>query len=250
MKRIALSLAPTLAISFAVACFGIACSASTEPTTVVGAGSATGVSSTTSSVPSTPPTMPSEDPVADAGVGSDAGGDPADTGVSPQPQNQTWTSAACPAPANAGVATGQQLKDIVLKDCDGNDYPLAKTCGADATWLAVLHAWCPHCKKIASFSEAVATSYAGKNLAAIQVVVESPDSKPPTQADCKAWRDGYGLKNIVTLYDPNPRQNTLKLFDTSSTSLTVYIDKNRVIKKKLYTDVKASITREIDAALK
>jgi len=175
---------------------------------------------------------------------------PLDGGVG-NPTNPAWGPTKCPAlPAGkqVGLATGQQIAQLTVKDCDGNDYALENVCGADATWLSVSHGWCPYCRSSTQNSESILASYAGKNVAAVNVLVQNAQSQPPTMTDCKAWRDTYKLTNVIALYDP--AGVTLGLFDAPSSALGVYLDKDRVIRSKtVHTSDTDLIKGGIDGAL-
>jgi hypothetical protein len=184
----------------------------------------------------------------DASSPQDGGGG----GVAPPPDGgAAWgptRGPPLPAGKTAGLATGNQLPKLVLKDCDGNDYALDSVCGSSATWLFVAHGWCPYCKSVTKDAETTLASYAGRNLAAVNVLVENAASLPPTMTDCKAWRDTYALTNVVALYDPEGV--TKGLFDAGSSALSVFIDKDRVIRSKaIHTDDLATIKAGIDGAL-
>jgi hypothetical protein len=189
----------------------------------------------------------------DAGpYGQPIGGDASASDASaPSDGGSAWGPSKCPAtPAgkNVGLATGEQLAKLVVKDCDGNDYALENVCGSSATWLFVAHGWCPYCKSVTKDAETTLASYAGRNLAAVNVLVENAASQPPTMTDCKAWRDTYALTNVVALYDPDGV--TKGLFDAGSSALSVFIDKDRVIRSKIiHTDDLAAIKSGIDGAL-
>ena len=167
------------------------------------------------------------------------------------PGGTAWGPSLCPtlpAGKTVGLASGQQLAKLTVKDCDGNDYALENVCGSSATWLFVAHGWCPYCKSVSKNAEATLASYAGKNVAAVNILVESAASQPPTMTDCKAWRDIHGLTNVVALYDPDGV--TKGLFDAGSSALSVFIDRDRVIRGKIiHTDDVAMIKAGIDGAL-
>ena len=119
---------------------------------------------------------------------------------------------------------------------------------SSATWLFVAHGWCPYCKSVTKDAETTLSSYAGKNVAAVNVLVENAASQPPTITDCKAWRDTYALTNVIALYDPDGV--TKGLFDAGSSALSVFIDGERVIRGKIiHTDDVTAIKAGIDGAL-
>jgi hypothetical protein len=184
-------------------------------------------------------------------TGAPTGQPPASPPTPGAPPAATPTDPRCPAlPAGkqTGPATGNQLGRYVVKDCDGNDYALENVCGSDATWLFVAQGWCPYCRSATQSSESILASYAGKNVAAVNILVQNAQHQPPTMTDCKAWRDTYELTNVIALYDPTGV--TMELFDAPSSALSVFIDKDRVIRSKIdHTDDVTAIKAGIDAAL-
>ena len=198
----------------------------------------------------TPPVQPGTPPPGVQPPGTPPPATPPPTGGTP-PANTDWGPTKCPAlptGKQVGLATGQQIAQLTVKDCDGNDYALENVCGADATWLSVSHGWCPYCRSSTQNSETILASYAGKNVAAVNVLVQNAQSQPPTMTDCKAWRDTYKLKNVIALYDP--AGVTLGLFDSPSSALGVYLDKDRVIRSKtVHTSDTGLIKGGIDGAL-
>jgi peroxiredoxin len=175
-----------------------------------------------------------------AGLGGSGGGSAA-----------IWGPEHCPAPSpdvNVGYNVGDRLPDIVVKDCDGNDVSLTAFCGADALFIFAAHGWCPLCKGFSAQAEAVHDSFAGKNLASVNIVVEKGSGDPPDAAYCKLWRDQHGLEDVATFYDPTGA--VLALWSGSS-SLSAYVDQNRLITGKLVHDsnvdnIKAEIQKALD----
>jgi hypothetical protein len=182
-------------------------------------------------------------------IGTDAGAK--DGSLASADGGSSWGPSSCPAlPAgkSVGLATGQQLANLVVRDCDGNAYALDSVCGSSATWLFVAHGWCPYCQSVSKNAESTLSSYAGRNVAAVNVLVENAASGPPTMTDCKAWRDTYALTHVIALYDPDGV--TRGLFDAGSSALSVFLDKERVIRSKIiHTDDVVAIKAGIDAAL-
>jgi hypothetical protein len=231
-----------LSIAFAGLVVTLAACQTTEPLEPAGNGGVT-------PSPSAPATSPDggQPPVGQVPTTPSDGG-----GTTPvNPTNPAWGSSKCPAlPAGkqAGLMTGQQLPPLTVKDCDGNDYALENVCGASATYLFVAHGWCPYCRNATKSSETLLASYAGKNVAFVNVLVENAQSQPPTMTDCKAWRDTYKLTNVIALYDPTGV--TKGLFDAGSSALGVYMDDERVIRSKtIHTDDQTAIKGGIDGAL-
>jgi len=161
-----------------------------------------------------------------------------------------WGTDQCPAApegVTVGLGTGEQLEDIVLKDCEGNPVALSEVCGADATWLFFAHAWCPHCKKSSAFMEEVHASYEGTNLAAVNILVETTSGGSPDAGACSAWRGAYGHKEVITLYDESGV--SFGLWEENYTALNVFLDKDRVITEKHHSDYRAEVESAIDGAL-
>lgn len=160
------------------------------------------------------------------------------------------SKAGCP-PVPQGVAsgfeTGEQLGKLRLKDCNGSDFALDELCGADATWILVVQAWCSECRETTAQSEALLATFAG-NVAAVNILLENADGKAPTAADCTAWRRSRGLAHVVTLYDP--LRATEVLYDEATDPLHVILDKDRVIRTKLHGSEPASISAAISSALR
>jgi hypothetical protein len=157
---------------------------------------------------------------------------------------------ACPPPpagVSVGFAEGDQLPEIVVKDCDGNDVSLRRFCGADAFWIFGSFGWCPLCRSVATQAEALHDGYAGTNLASVHVLIEDPQGNPPDAAFCRTWQNTYGLSDVVTLYDP---AGVIRPLWPDTSSLSAFVDRRRVIVSKLAHESSAVLIRAgIDAAL-
>ena len=161
-----------------------------------------------------------------------------------------WGPDLCPlAPegVNSGTATGDQLPSMGFQSCDGESFDLNELCGADATWIFFAHSWCGDCQATAGFAETVHGYFQDANVAVVQIVVHSFDKNLPTSADCESWKDLYQLTNVVTLFDPIFLM--VQLAETGQTGQSVFLDKNRVIKKKLHVFTEAEVIGEIQAIL-
>lgn len=158
-----------------------------------------------------------------------------------------WGAAACP-PLPAGVAAGflrgDQLGELVLRDCEGNAFDVREVCGARAVWLSFAHGWCPHCRENGSNMERIhGDAAAAGDLASLNVIVEDNDFDTPTELVCSAWRSEYAQDRVLTLFDPTGA--SLVLWEENVTALNVMLDDRRVIADKLHTDVE----EELRAAL-
>jgi hypothetical protein len=169
------------------------------------------------------------------------------------PANTGWGPAKCsalPAGISSGFATGQQLPKLTVKDCDGNDYSLDNFCGADGTWVFIAHGWCGICQSVSSNSETLLAGYAGKNVAAVNILVQNASSQPPTATDCKAWRDTFKLKNVIALYDPTGVTLGIASEFGTTSAISGFLDKDRVIRSKIHhngdqTLIKAGIDQSL-----
>ncbi len=158
----------------------------------------------------------------------------------------------CPAPDPAfpeGFDIGDRLAGVTVKDCAGNDVGLDAFCGADALWIFAAHGWCPLCQNVSGKQEAILADYAGQGLVAINVVVENGQSQPPDASYCETWRDSHGLVEVYTLYDPTG--DILALWPGGSSSLSAFVDRDRLIVSKLSysANTETAIREQIEAAL-
>lgn len=160
-----------------------------------------------------------------------------------------WGQGVCETPTNAGYQVGDQLDDLVFKACDGTAFDVRELCGADAVWISVAHAWCPHCQKNADQMEGVLADFRddGHEVAGVNVLVHDHDFDTPTEEVCEAWRTSYGQRFALTLFDDED-VNAL-ILDTNQTALNMVIDADRVITAKVHTDVQDTIRGLIDDAL-
>lgn len=214
----------------------VACAAFTLTVGACSSSSMPPVSSGESSgIPAAVPTSTSSD--------DDAGSAPSATSALPA----EWGPDKCPTGLKEGLDVGDQLATIVLRDCDGNDFSLARVCGASALWIFAAHGWCPHCQLVSKNAEAIHDSFAGRNLAAVNILVETASYQSPTAADCKAWRTANKQQDVVTLYDPNSA--TRGLWDNNTTALSVFVDHERRILEKSHTDSTAALKASIEKAL-
>jgi len=70
----------------------------------------------------------------------------------------------------------------------------------------------------------------------------------PTADYCQLWRDEHGHEDVVTLFDPTGA--VLALWPGGSSSLSAYVDRDRIIRGKLEHDANLEhIEAEIEAAL-
>lgn len=159
---------------------------------------------------------------ADAGGGGTGG---AGTG------GAAWGPEHCPSTppgVEVGFDIGDQMGDIVVKDCDGNDVSLSAFCGASALWVFAAYGWCPLCQSVSAQQEALTDKLAGKNIASLNVIVQNGQAQPPDANYCKVWRDAHGHEDVVTLYDPTGA--VLALWNGGgSSSYSAFIDADRVI---------------------
>lgn len=164
----------------------------------------------------------------------------------------TWGADQCPNPpagVKVGFDVGDQMGDIVVKDCDGNDVSLKAFCGASALFVFAAYGWCPLCQSVSSAQEAITDSFAGQNVASVNIVVQNGQAAPPDANYCKTWRDAHGHADVVTLFDPTGA--VLALWNGGgSSSYSAFIDSDRVIVSTLaHTSDTNAIKAGIEGAL-
>lgn len=156
----------------------------------------------------------------------------------------------CPMPmagVEVGYAVGNQLADIVVKDCEGNDYSLQALCGAKALHIFASHGWCPLCQSFSGQQETVHDQYAAQGLASVNIVLEKASGAAPDAAYCKLWRDQFGLSDVITLYDPT---GAAKVLWSNTSSLSAFISADRIIVSKMEHDANVNTIRtRIEEAL-
>jgi hypothetical protein len=197
------------------------------------------------------------EPDGTGGDGAGAGPVAATTGTTPATTGATVGTGAgglgpelCPADPGVveGFAVGERLADVVVKDCAGNDVSLSAFCGAEALWIFAAHGWCPLCQSVSGAQESILDEYAGQGLVAINVVVKNGQSESPSADYCALWRETHGHQDVFTLYDPDG--DILALWPGGSTSLSAFVDRNRIVRSKLeHESDQEAIRAEIEAAL-
>jgi hypothetical protein len=155
-------------------------------------------------------------------------------------------------PDDAGIAegfdVGQRLGGIEVRRCSGEVVSLDAFCGAQALWIFAAHGWCPLCQSVSSEQESIQQEYAAQGLVSVNIVVADGLDDPPDAAYCDLWRSEHGHAEVVTLYDPTG--SVLALWPGGSSSLSAFVDADRVIRAKLVHESSvAKIRAELDAAL-
>lgn len=147
-----------------------------------------------------------------------------------------------------GIDIGQRLPSIQVLTCDDQPFNLDALCGADALWVFVAHGWCPLCQSVSKNQEAWVDEYAPKGLVAVNILVADAQNNAPDAADCKKWHEAYGHEDVVSLYDPTGA--ALQLFPGGSSSLSAFVDADRVIQSKTeHTSDEATLREHIEAIL-
>lgn len=177
-----------------------------------------------------------------ASTGGASGGSGGQGGLGPE------LCPGLPAGAQVGTDIGDQLPDITVKSCDGTDYSLKELCGAQGLWIFAAHGWCPLCQSVSNNAEFIHDGYAGQTLASVHIIVADAQNNPPDGPYCDLWRSQHGHEDVVTLYDPTG--TILQLWPGGSSSLSAFVDENRVITGKLvHTSDITQIKAGIDQAL-
>jgi hypothetical protein len=154
----------------------------------------------------------------------------------------------CPATPDGvvvGLATGQQLKGVKVKDCKGNDHTLDELCDSKFMWLYLVHQWCPHVKKVSTYAEQMARDYESKGVVSVHVIVQNADRELPTSDDCQSWEDDHGYNSVRLFYDPTGAIKAL--MPSEYTSLSAFVDEERIIKGKSNTDDETQLRASLDA---
>jgi hypothetical protein len=147
-----------------------------------------------------------------------------------------------------GIEVGQRLPEISVRRCSGEIVSLNAFCGAQALWIFAAHGWCPLCQAVSSEAEAIQQEFAAQGLVSLNIVVETGTSEPPYESFCELWQSTYGHVEVVTLYDPDGE--VLSLWPDGSSSLSAFVDSDRIIRSKLSHEDDLTIIRaEIEAAL-
>jgi hypothetical protein len=160
-----------------------------------------------------------------------------------------WGPSLCPTEGTTtGYRVGDQLGPLSFRDCDGAPLDLTEVCGATVAWISVAHAWCPHCKENGANMEGYVADYAaaGVHVAALNVVVQDASFEPPDGELCNTWRATYEQDRVLTVFDDGDGWKVLS--EESYTALNVFLDGERLITDKLYTDQEDQIRGALDAA--
>lgn len=160
---------------------------------------------------------------------------------------QEWGPTLCVDTEEKGYEIGEILANMQFLSCDGDAFGTQELCGASATWLFIVHAWCAECRKVPAFADAIAEEYAAQNVAVVQILVHSYDHQLPTSSDCEAWVDEFQLKTATTLYDPVVKNILLAI--SQQTGLSVFLDADQRIISKEHFYMEGPIRAEIDAIL-
>ena len=178
------------------------------------------------------------------------GDDGPDDPLHEQQSQKGWGAQHCPAPPPeiaVGYQQFQQLGEIPLKTCNGDNVTLADVCGADAAWLYFVHMWCPNCRALGDMAESIHDSFEGQNLASVNVIVENSSGHPPDEDDCSSWRDTFDQEDVITLFDPEGK--SFVLWNEAYTSLNVTLDSRRVIMGKFHSSRDRDVLASIGARL-
>lgn len=175
-----------------------------------------------------------------------SGGRPVKAKTSPLPRAE-WGKDRCATKQPEGTGAGQRVRQMLLKDCDGNEVSLDDYCGAAAIWLFIGHGWCPNCKKTAGFVDEIAREYAARGVVVVNLLGQDAEYHTPNAEFCRAWRDKYALTDTVVLFDSYGDQ--AKSFENGATPIQVFIDVDHVIASRTNTSKPEVIRAQIDAAL-
>ena len=176
-----------------------------------------------------------------------AAGDPSAASGARTLHEAESTCPAVPAGVSVGLRKGEQIPELIVQDCDGNKVSLAALCGNAATWLYLVHGWCPHVRAVSTFAESLHQSLAPRGLASVHVMVENDDHRAPTAEDCKAWQARWGLSGVQLYFD---QTGTAKgLMDSDRTSVSSFLDATLVITDKTLSDDETTLRSKLEGLL-
>lgn len=164
-----------------------------------------------------------------------------------QPRDTPKVSCPLPGPGQTvGTRLGNYLVNTDLKDCNGKTVKLSDFCGANAIWISFHHGWCPHCRLLRDIMEPIHSSYQGKGLVSIAILVQSSSRTPPDGQACQQWRQDGKHSKVITLYDPTFA--TRKYWEQNYTALNIFTS-SMIISSKFHSDTEADLRKAIQKAL-
>ncbi|MEZ4466097.1 MAG: TlpA disulfide reductase family protein [bacterium] len=94
---------------------------------------------------------------------------------------------------------GETAPDLELPDCDGVMHRIHAACG-QPLWIFEFAGWCPPCRQEAAGLQARADAAAARGIQTWMIVSADDGFAAPDAADCRRYRDQYGL-TLPVLYD-------------------------------------------------
>jgi hypothetical protein len=94
--------------------------------------------------------------------------------------------------------------------------------------------------------ESVHSSYQGKGLVSIAILVQSSSRTPPDAQACQQWRKDGKHSKVITLYDPTFA--TRKYWEQNYTALNIFTS-SMIISSKFHSDIEADLRKAIQKAL-
>ena len=152
----------------------------------------------------------------------------------------------CPS-MGEGFATGDLLSPLEFFDCAGQSVWTEDLCGARATWIYLVHAWCGECRHLSEQMEQIAAEYASKGVLVVQLLIHSYTHQLPTAQDCSEWQTEFQLIQAKTLHDPLVKNILLQ--ESQQTGLSVFLDQDFRIHSKMNVYDADPIRAELDAIL-
>jgi len=149
-----------------------------------------------------------------------------------------WSEELCKSDEERGYSVGEVMAPLDFYSCDGEVFSTENLCGAKATWVFIVHAWCGECRKLSKETEAIAKEYVPQGVAVVQLLVHSYEHQLPTSTDCQEWTEEFGLEQTLTLYDPVVKNILLQ--ESQQTGLSVFLDsEQRIVSKEHFYDAES-----------
>lgn len=166
----------------------------------------------------------------------------------------TSSMLTCEPPTSGfGTSEGRKISPLTLRACDGSAYEFYNQdyCDAELTVMIMAAGWCNPCIQESMAIESDLNDVYGDRVRVIQVIIQKEDGSAPDAAYCSAWRDRFGLSNIVA-YDANNATGAYFNSDALPTSMIIDGDGTYLLRTSGISSTGSPVshlTEEIDRLL-